>query len=344
MSIVTKQNGVLCEGSGASAFGANLVGDSFNARSKSRLLISGGVLTLPSQSDARHEEGFLLDATASETGVLVGTQVPASAASGASHQKVALSAAVVTQEPSTFGGTTYTSVGLNSVAATEGTVANAAIRGAASLYSVASGTDATAQGLLVGMSNSGSAVTTVNTALSKYGIQAISAGSAKNTAFGYFSRGPIGAASAINASHGLLVDSISVDANAFAVVSGTTPTVVYGVQPSGKVTYSAADVTIATQAATAALTAPAGLITITALTCAAATAVSVSCTAAAGLAVTSASRIALTIQSQTGSAAGLMVVAADSIGANAFSIRIGNTTAATAYGGGAFSVFYRIFN
>jgi len=344
MSIVVKQSGVLTDGSGASAFGNNLVADSFNSLGKSRMVVLSGVTSLPASSTSRHEEGYLLDAAASETAVLVAAQVPSTAASGSSHQKFALQGAIATAEPSTFGGTFYNSTGLNAVAATTGTVGTASITGAASLFSVSSGTDATAQALLVGMSNSGTAVSSVNTALSKYGIQGISAGAAKNTAFGYFSKGPIGPIPAVNSSHGLLVDNASVDANAFAVVSGTTPTVVYGVQPTGKITYNAADVVIATQAATAALTAPAGLVTITALTLAAATSITVACTVASGVGVTTASRIQLTVQNQTGSAAGFVVAAADSVAANAFNIRLTNTAAATAYGGGAFSVFYRILN
>jgi hypothetical protein len=345
--ITQDPSGVLFSSSNNSAFGANFLASRANSVARNRLSFSGPTAALADgSSNSRHDENFVLDVAGSENLFTAVASVPASTASGATQTKIAIQGVTNTAAISNFGGSIiYVATGVAGVGQSTGATTQGYVVGVNGSGVVGTGTDATAVGLQAGIVNvAGTAVSTVGTALSKYAAQLQSAGAAKNTAFLYAAKGASGAVPAVNCSHGLLVDSASCDANAFAVVSGTTPTVVYGIQPSGKTTFSAADQVLATQAAAAALTSAAGLITITALTLAGASSVVVACTTAAGLGVTAASRIELVPQNQTGAVAGFVVACADGVTANAFGIRLTNTSAATTYGGGAFSVFYRILN
>lgn len=293
-------------------------------------------------------EYYTLASTAANEGAntIIAT-VPSSATNVSGTAKSTVNTVCVTAAVSNFGGgVLQQAVGLVGTGQTATSNTQGYISGIYASALVSASSDATAFGQRVFIINAGgTAVSTLNTALSKVALNLVSSGANKNSAYLYcLKQNTSDGSTAVNCSHGICVDAGSVDANAFAVVSGTTPTVLWAVQPTGKQTVPDSVVTIATQASTAALTTASGMVTITALTCAAATAVSVSCTTSAGLAVTTSSRVYLSIQNQTGSAAGFMVVAADAVTSNAFNIRIGNTTAATAYGGGAFSVAYTIVN
>lgn len=346
MAQVYQYNGGLFNAaSGGSLFGTLLLAESYGqSLGKSQLVLLDRAGTVSGVlATASHGESFTLDIIGNEQALSSLATVPSTAASSSACIKAALLGTIYQGASSSVAPNNAIAVQGN--AFSNGTVAQANLTGAQGAFGFVTGTDGSGTALAGFMINTGgSAVSALQNAFSKYGMLINSAGNAKNTAYVYCYKAANGIVPAVNCSHGVLVDGASVDSNAFAVVSGTTPTVLWGVNSVGKPIYNAADVTIATQAATAALTVPTGLVTITALTLAAATSITVACTTAAGLSVTTGSRVKLTIQSQTGAAAGFVVAAADSVTANAFNIRLTNTAAATAYGGGAFSVYYEIVN
>lgn len=185
---------------------------------------------------ANHAESYSLDVVGSgEQGIAVLAIAPSTTASGGTHFKTAINGFAVTSALSAFP-TQYQAVGVAGQGSTTGTVAQGSVAGVSGQGTVSSGTDATANGIVGTVVNSGTAVTTVNTALSKVVCQLQSAGVAKNTAFLYAIKQGGGAIAAINCAHGVLVDGASVDANAFAVTSGTTPTVLWGIGPAGQQT------------------------------------------------------------------------------------------------------------
>jgi hypothetical protein len=345
--------GLIQTGSGNSPFGRMLAGESWDSVTSlpralfvdKSVLASGATISSSLAGSSMGEQYSMGVVGAGENAHILIASIPAATASGSTHFKNGFASVVNTQAVSNYAGNiVYQATGLVGQAISAGTVTQATLCGVSAQATVSTGTDATASGLQVTVLNNGTAVSAVNSALSKYCILLQSAGAAKNTAFLYANKQFAGAAGSINCSHGILVDSASIDANAFAVVSGVGPTVVWGVQPSGKVSTNNSDITIANQGVTAALTSSQGLLTITALTLAAATSINVACTTAAGLGVTTASRVILTPQQETGAAAGFVVACADTVAANAFNIRLTNTAAATAYGGGAFTIYYEIKN
>lgn len=269
---------------------------------------------------------------------------------GTALTKASVNGTINTAAVSAFGGNRILAMGVLGGSGTAGTNTQGDLIGVYGTAQVNTGTDATASAVLANIVNiGGTAVTTVATALSKYGLLIGSSGNSANTAFIYCTKtSGVPGTTPQNCAHGILVDSASVATGGVALgcVTGTAPatTPLWALLISGKHVSANADIVIATQAITAALTSARGLLTITALALAAVTSINVACTTAAALGVTTASRVKIDIQNQTGAAAGFIIAAADAVAANAFNIRLTNLTAATIYGGGAFSVYYEIMN
>lgn len=242
---VYQYQGILHTASGSSPFGRILAGetwDSTTTRAKAIFIdkgaIASGATISSNLTGTAIGEQLLLDVVgAGENGHVVTCSVPSSTGTGLSHTKGGLIGQIATASNSNVGGgVVYLAAALAGQASTAGTVAQGNICGVLAQAQTIGGTDSTSSAMTALMINSGTAVSTVNTALSKVGLSLLSSGSAKNTAFAYCvkSASSGGTVPAVNCSHGILVDSASIDANAFAVVSGTTPTVVWGVGADGK--------------------------------------------------------------------------------------------------------------
>jgi hypothetical protein len=347
MSVVTLERGVLRVQSGGSIYGQLLSGVGWDATiSKSRQLLLDRSSTAPAVlNGANHGEYIQTDvAGVTESGLSVYANAPSTAGSGASHSKVALAGSVTTAEVSNFGGSViYQAVGVYSSAATSGTVSEGNLTSLYALAQTTTGTDATSSCLYGLFVNQGTNVTTVATAKSKYGIFLQSAGSAKNTAFLYAAKGAVsGGIAAANCSHGILVDGASTDANPFAVVSGTTPTVLWGVTPTGGVKELRADATNATVAAVTA-SGMCGLINFSAAaTLAAVTTIDAVIT---NTFVNANSVITLTPGVMTVAAGSWIIPTVAAVGAGSWTLRLYNPGAATATGAaGVINVYYRVTN
>ncbi len=222
-----KQYGVIHDGAGP-AFGNVMLGHSYStATAKDRILIidstslAGGATANSGLANSSHAEQYALNTTVAEKGVAIVSTV---ASTAGAVQKVALDVT----STSAATGAVY---GINAVTQISGTQTGATIYGVQSQAVVPVGTDGTVTGLLSVVYNSGSAVTGLG-ALSKIGLVVTSGGVAKNSAYIYCVK--TASLVPINATHGICVDTASVDTSAFAVTSGSTPTLLWARDAAGK--------------------------------------------------------------------------------------------------------------
>jgi hypothetical protein len=175
--------------------------------------------------------------TVTEFGLYVSAQVP-STVTGTALTKSAVNGTINDASVSSFGGTRILAIGVQGASGTAGTNTQGDLVGVYGTAQVNSGTDATAAALQANIVNAGgTAVTAVQSALSKYGLLVGSSGAAANTAFIYCSKsgGPPGTTPQ-NCAHGILIDGASITAgnSAMGVVTGTTPTVLWNRDSTGK--------------------------------------------------------------------------------------------------------------
>lgn len=330
--------------SAPSIYGNLNAGSIFNgALNKTTQVVLDRAQTVPATLlAADHAESFQLDVAGStEQGLYVYCTAPSTTASGGNHSKVAVQGAVVTAALSAFP-TEYQAVGVVGQGSTSGTVAQGSIIGVQGTGAVVSGTDAEAKGLVGVLINQGTAVSTVNTALSKVACQLQSAGSAKNSAFLYAFKQSAGAVAAANCSHGILIDGASVDANAFAVTSGTAPTILWAVTPTGGVKAVRADATNATVAAVTA-SGMCGLITYSAA--ASLAAVTTIDAVITNTFVNASSVVTVTPGVITVAAGSWIIPTVAAVGAGSWTLRLYNPGAATATGAaGVINVYYTVVN
>lgn len=224
-SPVYQYNGVLRNGAGGSVFGNLLAGEGFDGttRKARTLFLDRSEVVNANLNAVSFAEQYTLDSTAAESSHGIYSLVPAAAGA---VQKVGFSVLLET------GATGDAIAGSNAVVTTAAHASGNAF-GTQGTATVIAASDATARALQGVIINSGTAVTSLST-LSKIALTLISAGTVKNSAFLYATRGVSGVISAINATHGICVDGASCDTSALAVTDGTTPTLLWAVNPGGK--------------------------------------------------------------------------------------------------------------
>lgn len=335
-SPVYQSDGVLCNIAGP-AFGSVLIGHGFSSTTgKDRLTVvdtqtlASGASLSSGLANASHGEQFSLGSAATaEKGVAIVAVAPSTGGTG---QKIALDVSVSTP----LIGATY---GINSVASVSGTQTGASVYGIQSQSVVPASTDATVAGLLSVVYNSGTAVTGLG-ALSKVALVVSSGGTVKNSAFVYCNKAA--ALTPINATHGICVDGGSVDTSALAVTSGTTPTLLWAVTPTGGVKELRADATAATVTAVTA-NGMCGLINYSAA--ATLNAVTTIDAVITNSFVNANSVIELTPGVITVAAGSWIIPSVAAVGAGSWTLRLYNPGAATATGAaGVINVYYRVTN